>query len=131
LNFGPWFANSVARVSARAPGFPVCPKGIFAAGILAIIVAGPATADPVVTCNGSALMIGTLLLCSHNDAHRPPQLCSFSWALATAANQTHIVDGSFLMLPGVTNFQAYAGSGFTRAMSNPIVICKGKQGSRK
>lgn len=114
---------------AGSAGFAARVKSVAAGGLVAILVSGSAGGAPVVSCNGSALVIGTFLLCSHNDPRQPPQLCSFSWALVTSANQTQVVDGSFWILPGISNFQVYSGAGFTRAMSNPIVICKGKQGA--
>ena len=46
----------------------------------------------------------------------------------TPANQTQIVEGSFLIPPGTSNFMAYQGGGFIRALSEPIVLCQGKRG---
>jgi hypothetical protein len=37
------------------------------------------------------------------------------------------VQGSFLMPPGAANVQVYQGSGFVSAISEPIVICRGKK----
>jgi hypothetical protein len=68
------------------------------------------------------------LLCSHVDPRAPAQMCTFSWALATAANQTQVVEGSFLLAPGASNVQVYQGSGFARAVSEPIVLCQGRKG---
>jgi hypothetical protein len=94
-----------------------------------IAAAGPALAKTVVNCGGAALLGGAQLLCSHLDPHAPAQLCTFSWALATATNQTQIVQGSFLLPPGASNVEEYEGAGFVRAVSGPIVICHGRRGS--
>jgi hypothetical protein len=102
-------------------------RALCAALVLTTFLAGPALAKSAVNCGGAALIGGAQLLCSHVDPKAPAQLCTFSWALATTANQTQVVSGSFLLPPGVSNFQVYAGSGFTHAMSGPIVICQGKR----
>jgi hypothetical protein len=102
---------------------------LYAALILPALLAGRALAKSAVSCGGAALIGGAQLLCSHVDPKAPAQLCTFSWALASAANQTQVVSGSFLLPPGVANFQVYEGSGFTHAMSGPIVLCQGKRPS--
>jgi hypothetical protein len=89
--------------------------------------AKPAFAKTIVSCGGAALLGGAQLLCSHVDPKEPAQLCTFSWALATPANQTQVVEGSFLLPPGASNVQVYQGAGFTHAMSGPIVLCQGKR----
>lgn len=91
-------------------------------------VAGPAFAASAVSCGGAALLSGAELLCSHVNARAPAQLCTYSWALTTTANQTQVVSGSFLLEPGASNVQVYAGGGFIRAVSGPIVVCQGKRG---
>jgi hypothetical protein len=93
------------------------------------VVAGPALGKTVVNCAGAALLGGAQLLCSHLDPRAPAQLCTFSWALATATNQTQIVQGSFLLPPGVSNMEVYEGAGFVRAVSGPIVMCQGRRGN--
>jgi hypothetical protein len=99
------------------------------AGMLATLVAStPAVGKTVVSCGGAALLGGVQLMCSHVDPTAPPQICTFSWALATLANQTQVVEGSFLIQPGTSNFMAYQGSGFIRALSEPIVLCQGRRG---
>ena len=98
-----------------------------AALVLPTALTSPALAKSAVSCGGAALIGGAQLLCSHVDPKAPAQLCTFSWALATATNQTQVVSGSFLLPPGVSNFQVYEGSGFTHAMSGPIVLCQGKR----
>ena len=75
----------------------------------------------------AALFGGAQLLCSHVDPKAPLQSCTFSWALATAANQTQVVSGSFLLAPGASNVQVYQGAGFIHAMSGPIVLCQGRR----
>src|ERR1700722_12142096 len=95
--------------------------------VTATVQAGPVLAKSAVSCGGAALIGRAKLLCSHVDPKAPAQLCTFSWALATAANQTQVVLGSFLLAPGVSNLQVYEGSGFPHAMSAPIVLCQGKR----
>jgi hypothetical protein len=102
-------------------------RALCAVLVAATVQAGPVLAKSAVSCGGAALIGGAQLLCSHVDPKAPAQLCTFSWALATAANQTQVVSGSFLLAPGVSNFQVYEGSGFTHAMSGPIVLCQGKR----
>jgi hypothetical protein len=91
--------------------------------------AGPALAKSAVTCGGAAMLGGAQLICNHVDPKQPTQLCTFSWALATPANQTQVVSGSFLIAPRAANIQVYQGSGYSHAMSQPIVLCQGKKGS--
>ena len=99
------------------------------AGLLALLVAAsPAAAKTVVSCGGAVLLGGVELLCSHVDPTAPAQICSYSWALATPANQTQVVEGSFLMPPGSSNVTVYQASGFVRPLSEPIVLCQGKRG---
>ena len=100
---------------------------LWASLVLPMALTGPVLAKSAVSCGGAALIGGAQLLCSHVDPKAPAQLCTFSWALATTANQTQVVSGSFLLPPGVSNFQVYEGSGFTHAMSGPIVLCQGKR----
>ncbi len=88
----------------------------------------PCLAKTVVNCGGAALLGGAQLLCSHTDPSAPAQICTFSWALATAANQTQVVQGSFLLPPGTSNMQVYESGGFVRAVSEPIVLCQGRRG---
>ena len=96
--------------------------------VTATVQAGPVLAKSAVSCGGAALIGGAQLLCSHVDPKAPAQLCTFSWALATAANQTQVVEGSFLIPPGTSNLMVYQGSGFVRALSEPIVLCQGRRG---
>ena len=96
-------------------------------GLALGFLASPALAKSAVSCAGVALLGGAQLLCSHVDPKQPAQFCSFSWALATPANQTQVVQGSFLLVPGAANVQVYQASGFTHAMSGPIVLCQGKR----
>jgi hypothetical protein len=107
---------------------PTAPWRALAAAALTIAAAGSANASSVVSCDGEALLSGALLFCSHLDPKQPPQLCTFSWTLATSANRSQIVQGTFLLPPGSSNVQVYQGGGFIRAMSGPIVLCQGKRG---
>ena len=95
---------------------------------MAFSTTSPAVAKSVVSCGGAALISGAQLLCSHLDPKAPAQLCTFSWALATVANRTQVVTGSFLLSAGASNVQVYQGSGFSHAMSNPIIMCQGRKG---
>jgi hypothetical protein len=105
-------------------------SGIWTGIALCAATVEPALAKTIVSCGGAALLGGAQLLCSHLDPREPPQLCTFSWALATPANQTQIVEGSFLLPPGASNVQVYQGAGFVHAMSGPIVLCQGKRQPR-
>ena len=101
---------------------------LWAAGIGALAgVSNPAAAKSAVNCAGAVMAGGAELLCSHIMAQAPTQFCTFSWALATSANQIQVVNGSFLLPPGSSNVQVYAASGFARASSEPIVMCQGKR----
>ncbi len=100
-----------------------------AGALLPIATTSPALAKTIVSCAGAALLGGAQLLCSHVDPSEPAQLCTFSWALATPANQTQVVEGSFLLPPGASNVEVYQSGGFTRAMSEPIVLCQGRRGA--
>ena len=92
-----------------------------------LAIGGPVFAKTIVQCGGAVLLGGAQLLCSHADPQEPAQLCTFSWALATPANQTQVVSGSFLLPPRSSNVEVYQGSGFAHAMSGPIVLCQGKR----
>ena len=99
------------------------------AGLLALVfAASEAVAKPVVSCAGAVLLGGVQLLCSHVVPTAPAQICTYSWALATPANQTKVIEGSVLIPPGSSNVMVYQGSGFVRAMSEPIVLCQGRRG---
>jgi hypothetical protein len=97
--------------------------------LLAILTGCPALAKSAVSCGGAALVGGAQLLCSHVAPKAPAQLCTFSWALATPANQTQVVSGSFLLPPGAANVAVYQSGGFSHAMSPPIVMCQGRRGA--
>jgi hypothetical protein len=87
----------------------------------------PAEAAPVVVCGGAAMQGGAQLLCSHTDPDKPTQFCTFTWDLMTAENGGQVVQGSFLIQPGAANVQVYQGAGFVSAITQPIVICRGKK----
>jgi hypothetical protein len=103
----------------------LCGAAIVALG-LPFTLTSPAFARMVVNCGGAALAGGAQLLCSHADPRSPAQLCTFSWALATMANDTQVVSGTFLLPPGASNVTVYQGIGFAHAQSDPIVMCQGK-----
>jgi hypothetical protein len=118
-----------ARFEMRRFWRPFSPIGAGAGLFLAVAAVGPGLAKSAVNCGGAALLGGAQLLCSHIDPQKPAQLCTYSWALATPANQTQVVSGSFLLAPGSANVQVYQGAGFSHAMSEPIVLCQGKRQS--
>lgn len=122
--FGKW-SHEVIAARAR-----LVTSRIWTGIALCAAMVQPALAKTIVSCGGAALLGGAQLLCSHLDPREPPQLCTFSWALATSANQTQVVEGSFLLPPGVSNVEVYQGAGFVHAMSNPIVLCQGKRRPR-
>ncbi len=95
---------------------------------LLALASSPALAKTAASCAGAALLSGAQLICSHVDPQAPEQFCNYEWALATAANQTQVIQGSFLLPPGASNVQVYTGYGFVRAMSPPIVLCQGRKG---
>ena len=78
------------------------------------------------SCAGAAMAGGAELLCSHTDPQAPAQVCSFSWTLMTSGNQQSVVNGSFLLPPGVQNAVVYQGSGYAYALSMPVVLCQGR-----
>lgn len=99
-----------------------------AAAALALVVAGPAAAAPAFSCGGFAMAGGAELLCSHVDPKAPAQVCTYSWTLlASATNAASVVGGSFLLPPGVSNAIVYQGSGYTSALSPPVILCQGRK----
>ncbi len=90
----------------------------------------PGVAAPAFSCGSFAMMGGAQMICSHVDPRAPMQFCTYSWALVTTANAPTVVEGSFLLPPGVTNATVYQGSGFSSEMSNPIVMCHGQKTGR-
>jgi hypothetical protein len=101
--------------------------GVLTGLALLALRASPAEAAPVVVCGGAAMQGGAQLLCSHTDPDKPTQFCTFTWDLMTAENGGQVVQGSFLIPPGAANVQVYQGAGFTSAITEPIVICRGKK----
>lgn len=96
-----------------------------AAALLGIASAAQAAAP--YSCGGFALLGGAQILCSHVDPKAPTQICSFSWALVTAASGARVAQGSFFLPPGVSNATVYQGSGFSGELSPPIIMCQGKK----
>ena len=103
--------------------------GLLAIGALAAVAtARPASAATPANCAGDVMMGGAELMCSL-PVKSPPQLCTYSWALTTADNEPKVVNGSFLLPPGVANMQIYEAFGFNNEMSPPIVLCNEKPDS--
>ena len=85
----------------------------------------PAHAAPkFVSCGGAAMLGGAQLNCSHIDAKKPSQLCTFSWALLLPNNMPQVVTGSFLLPRGANNAIVYQGTGFTGSLGEPIILCQ-------
>ncbi|HEY4164661.1 MAG TPA: hypothetical protein VGM59_16460 [Dongiaceae bacterium] len=96
---------------------------------MALLGRSPAAeaAKSPVTCAGAVMMGGAQLMCSHTDSEAPPQICTFSWDLQLMDMTTKVVEGSFLITPGVTNMQIYQGGGFNQQVTGPIVMCQAKK----
>lgn len=91
--------------------------------------ASAAQAAAPFSCGGFALLGGAQILCSHVDPKAPAQVCTFSWALMTETSGARVAQGSFLLVPGVSNATVYQGSGFSGELSPPIILCQGKKSS--
>ena len=100
-----------------------------AAVAILLCVAHGARAAPAFSCGGFALLGGAQLACSHTDPAAPTQICTFSWSLLRTDNTVFVVQGSFLLAPGVSNLVVYQGSGFAAEASNPIVLCQNGSGA--
>ena len=97
--------------------------GVWMAGAVGVVLCpGAARARTAFNCAGAAMAGGAELLCSHTDPAAPAQSCSFSWTLMTSANQQSVVNGSFVLAPGVQNSIVYQGSGYAYALSMPVVL---------
>ena len=48
-------------------------------------------------------------------------------ALPAAVSGPSVVQGAFMVPPGANNATEYQGSGFTAALTNPIVLCQGRK----
>ncbi len=94
---------------------------------IALFAAPAALAAPAFTCGGFAILGGAQLLCSQTDPVAPAQICNFSWTLMTVSAGQTVVNGSFLLMPGVTNAIVYEGNGYSYALSNPVVLCQRRQ----
>lgn len=86
-----------------------------------------ASADQAVSCGGFAMLGGAQINCSHVVPKAPTQVCTFSWSLMTTDGGLDNVAGSFVLPPGSSNMMVYQGTGFSSALSNPIVLCQGKK----
>ena len=45
-----------------------------------------------------------------------------------ASGTPTVVQGSFLLTPGLSNATVYQGTGFSSALSSPIVLCQARRG---
>ncbi len=93
--------------------------------ILSGTILGSAQAAPKVACGGAAMMGGAQLLCSNVDQGHAVQTCTYSWSLVTMDGISTVVQGSFRLPPGTSNAIVYQGSGFSAALSEPIILCEG------
>ena len=99
--------------------------GKLAIGIAVLLLgAQGALARAAFSCAGFALLGGAQLVCSHADPGAPTQACTFSWALMRASGEQTVVQGSFLLTPGLSNATVFQGGGFSYALSSPIVLCQ-------
>jgi hypothetical protein len=94
---------------------------------MALMMAPAALAAPAFTCGGFAILGGAQILCSQTDPVAPAQICNFSWTLMGSGAGPTVVNGSFLLTPGVANATVYQGSGYSYALSNPIILCQSHQ----
>jgi hypothetical protein len=85
-----------------------------------------ASAEHAVDCGGVVMLGAAQLNCSHIEPKASAQFCTFSWSLDPPNGDLRVVEGSFLISPGASNVMVYQGSGFDSALSNPIVVCRGK-----
>ena len=44
-----------------------------------------------------------------------------------ASGAPSVVQGSFVLTPGLRNFTAYQGTGYTYALATPVVLCQGRK----
>ena len=88
---------------------------------------GPALAAKPFACGGFAMLGGAQLICSHTDPAAPAQICTFSWTLSGAGGSPGVVQGSFLLTPGLTNATVYQGTGASYELSPPVVLCQGRK----
>ena len=95
--------------------------------LLLSLSAQPVAARAAFSCGGFAQLGGAQLLCSHTDPAAPTQICTFSWTLVAASGAPSVVQGSFVLTPGLTNFTAYQGTGYTYALATPVVLCQGRK----
>ncbi len=98
--------------------------------LLLALSAQPASARAAFSCGGFAQLGGAQLLCSHTDPAAPTQICTFSWTLVAASGAPSVVQGSFVLTPGLTNFTAYQGTGYTYALATPVVLCQSRKTGR-
>ena len=98
--------------------------------LLLALSAQPVLARAAFSCGGFAQLGGAQLLCSHTDPAAPTQICTFSWTLVAASGAPSVVQGSFVLTPGLTNFTAYQGTGFTYALATPVVLCQSRKTGR-
>ena len=90
----------------------------------------PVSARAAFSCGAFAQLGGAQLLCSHTDPTAPTQICTFSWTLMTPSGAPSVVQGSFVLTPGLTNVTAYQGTGYTYALATPVVLCQGRKTGR-
>ena len=109
------------------------PRSLPTLGAMALLLAASShavSARAAFSCGGFAQLGGAQLLCSHTDPAAPTQICTFSWTLVAASGAPSVVQGSFVLTPGLTNFTAYQGTGYTYALATPVVLCQGRRTGR-
>ena len=95
-----------------------------------VLLPGPAAAGAAFSCGGFAQLGGAQLICSHVDPAASTQICTYSWTLAGAGGSPSVVQGSFMLVPGQSNVTVYQGSGYSYALSTPVVLCQGRKAGR-
>ena len=100
------------------------------AALAVVLLPGPAAAGAAFSCGGFAQLGGAQLICSHVDPAASTQICTYSWTLAGAGGSPSVVQGSFMLVPGQSNVTVYQGSGYSYALSTPVVLCQGRKAGR-
>ena len=95
--------------------------------LVLMTAATPVLAAAPFSCGGFAMLGGAQLICSHTDPTAPAQICTYSWSLAGPNGTLNVVQGSFLLTPGLTNATVYQGSGASYELSPPVILCQGRK----
>jgi len=93
------------------------------------LVACPVSAKAAgaVACGGVAMLGAAQLMCSHVEPSKPTQFCTYGWTLLSDDGHQKTVEGSFSLPPRAENVQVFQGSGYQRALAEPVVLCQGSK----